>query len=378
MKRILSVVAVMLLCSAMMFPIHAGAVGNQITSGETVHCNLDDSSESYTITVNGDSDMRVRLEKSEASPVYIKVTDSNGTPITPYNWSSWCYRDSNGNHYLQNGGTAGGTFAYHLKKGDYTIELSSRQSLVTATVWLSGRSNSAIISGEPIYDSIDWSSPKSYTIASSGDGDMTVEFEKDGDVMYIEVVDGNGTPVTPYEYSSDCNRNDNGYYYLKSSHDKGTFTYRVKKGNYTVSFSNPNDLCSLTATVTAPSAGLPSASGNSGNISVTVNGKAVNFDQPPIIVNDRTLVPVRAIFEVLGASVDWNNDTETVTSKRGNVTITLTIGSNIMYKNGTAITLDVPAQIVSDRTLVPVRAIAEAFDCNVDWNDNTQTVIITE
>lgn len=113
-------------------------------------------------------------------------------------------------------------------------------------------------------------------------------------------------------------------------------------------------------------------------VTVTINGNFVTFDQSPIIINGCTLVPVRAIFEALGTTVEWDEDTQTVTSKRGNVTITLTIGSNIMYKNGTPITLDVPAQIVSDRTLVPVRAIAEAFDCNVDWNDNTQTVIITE
>mgnify|MGYP000246646339 CR=1 FL=1 len=49
-----------------------------------------------------------------------------------------------------------------------------------------------------------------------------------------------------------------------------------------------------------------------------------------------------------------------------------------MYKNGKAVTLDVPAQLINDRTLVPVRAIAEAFGCNVDWNSNTQTVTITE
>lgn len=117
---------------------------------------------------------------------------------------------------------------------------------------------------------------------------------------------------------------------------------------------------------------------NSSNISVTVNGNAVTFDQPPIMVNDRTLVPLRAIFEALGATVDWNGETQTVTSTRDNTTVSLTIGSNIMTKNSISYELDVPAQIVGERTLVPVRAIAEAFGSAVDWNGETQTVIIND
>lgn len=56
----------------------------------------------------------------------------------------------------------------------------------------------------------------------------------------------------------------------------------------------------------------------------------------------------------------------------------MTIGSSTMQKDGKDITLDVPAQLINDRTLVPVRAIAEAFGCNVDWNGNTQTVTIKD
>ena len=112
-------------------------------------------------------------------------------------------------------------------------------------------------------------------------------------------------------------------------------------------------------------------------INVIINGKNIDFDQPPIMQNDRTLVPLRAIFEALGASVDWDDATETVTSKKDTTTLKITIGDNKLYKNGVAIELDVPAQIVNDRTLVPVRAVSEAFDCNVEWIDETKTVVIT-
>lgn len=113
-------------------------------------------------------------------------------------------------------------------------------------------------------------------------------------------------------------------------------------------------------------------------ITVIVNGKEVSFDQPPIIQNGRTLVPLRAIFEALNGTVDWDDTTKTVTSKRSDVIISLQIGSDQMIVNNEVKVLDVPAQIINSRTLVPVRAISEAFGCNVGWDGNTKTVTITE
>ncbi len=112
-------------------------------------------------------------------------------------------------------------------------------------------------------------------------------------------------------------------------------------------------------------------------ISVTINGAPVSFDQPPMIQNDRTLVPLRAIFEALGGTVGWDDATQTVTSTKGDITVRLTIGSNLLYVNGSKVTLDVPAQLVNGRTLVPARAVAEAFRCHVDWDDVNQVVLIT-
>jgi|GEM_PF-4294673 len=94
-------------------------------------------------------------------------------------------------------------------------------------------------------------------------------------------------------------------------------------------------------------------------ITVRINGSDITFDQPPIIEDGRTLVPLRIIFESLDAQVDWDPATQTVIGRKGDITISLQIGSNILVRNGVEITLDVPARIVNDRTLVPVRAIAE-------------------
>ena len=116
-----------------------------------------------------------------------------------------------------------------------------------------------------------------------------------------------------------------------------------------------------------------------GEVAVTLNGKVLVFpDQKPVIQSDRTLVPLRAIFEALGAEVDWDDEAKKVTSTKGDITISLIIGSDILYVNGAEVIIDVPAQIMNDRTMVPLRAIAESFKCNVDWDGETKTVIITE
>lgn len=113
-------------------------------------------------------------------------------------------------------------------------------------------------------------------------------------------------------------------------------------------------------------------------IKVSLNGGLLEFDVMPTTINDRTMVPLRAIFEALSASVDWNEQTQTVTSKKGNTTVTLTVDSDKMTVNNKTITLDSPATVVDNRTLVPVRAISEAFDINVDWDENNSLVILRE
>ena len=130
------------------------------------------------------------------------------------------------------------------------------------------------------------------------------------------------------------------------------------------------------ATGTTPG-GLPSGSGSPTNIRVFVDGVQLVFDQPPIIQNGRTLVPLRGIFEALGAHVTWDGPTQTVTAIKPGVVISLRIGSNILVRNNVNITLDVPAQILNGRTLVPVRAIAESFGADVLWDGPTYTVVIT-
>ncbi len=112
------------------------------------------------------------------------------------------------------------------------------------------------------------------------------------------------------------------------------------------------------------------------NKTMFVDDAQVELDVPAQLINDRTMVPMRAIFEALNATVDWDNDTETATAERAGIVIKIAINNNTMYVGENAVELDVPAQLVEDRTLVPVRAISEAFGCAVTWDEATETVII--
>ena len=114
------------------------------------------------------------------------------------------------------------------------------------------------------------------------------------------------------------------------------------------------------------------------DISVLINGKTTNFDVPPVIENGRTLVPLRAIFEALGADVEWLNDTREIVSQVQGKEIRLQINNKQANNKGVMTTLDVPPQIKEGRTLVPLRFIAESLDKNVEWKNDTRTVIIND
>ena len=109
-------------------------------------------------------------------------------------------------------------------------------------------------------------------------------------------------------------------------------------------------------------------------ITVWINNKKLLFDTKPEIQDARTLVPIRVIFEELGAMVSWSNNK--ITAKKGDSTVKLEIGSNIMYVNNKKVKLEVAPTIKKNRTLVPLRAISEAFNNNVIWNGNYKTIEI--
>ena len=118
-----------------------------------------------------------------------------------------------------------------------------------------------------------------------------------------------------------------------------------------------------------------------GNPMMTANGVEKEVDPgrgtAPVITDDRTLVPVRAIVEELGGSVAWEESTQTASFMYNEDVIRLTVGSTTAYLNDEVHTLDVAPVVINDRTMLPIRFIAESFKFSVDWNEEQQMITIT-
>lgn len=112
-------------------------------------------------------------------------------------------------------------------------------------------------------------------------------------------------------------------------------------------------------------------------IRVLLDGKSLSFEVAPINESGRVLVPMRRIFESLGATVHWDSTNRTATAVRNDRTVRLQIGAEEAFINDQAYELDVPGKIVGGRTLAPLRFVGEAFGADVKWDGTTQTVIIT-
>ncbi len=129
--------------------------------------------------------------------------------------------------------------------------------------------------------------------------------------------------------------------------------------------------------------GLSAAAAEAADIGVTVNGDAVYFDQPPVALDGRTLVPIRAVFEAMGCQVSYEAASQQVTIDKGGEQVVCWLGNDRYEKRvGGAVAasgqFDVVPQAINGRTLVPVRALSEAFGCDVEWDGDSNSVIIND
>ena len=243
--------------------------------------------------------------------------------------------------------------------------------------FINGESNDYSLSGSPVKNNV-------YQLYTKGGRFIQGSFNNNVDLCYRPVENGTivntvfpvscyahrfGTDAASVTYSIDGN-------FIGMS-GEAPFTVYADASAYVgthtlsaaVTFANGQTLnTSAQINISAPS----------DDVSVNISDEAVSFDRTPVIYNGRTMVPMRKIFEQLGADVDWDSSTKTVTGTRGDRKVQMTIGSRLMYVNGSQIILDTAPFILSDRTLVPVRAVAEGLGCDVSWNGDKRLVEITQ
>ena len=111
---------------------------------------------------------------------------------------------------------------------------------------------------------------------------------------------------------------------------------------------------------------------------VKVADEILGFETPPITESDRTLVPMRFLFEKLGAEVSWDQETETATAQKANTVLSFSIDQNNAVVNGQPAAMDVPARLVNDKTMVPLRFLSENLGYTVEWDEATRMATIKE
>lgn len=115
-----------------------------------------------------------------------------------------------------------------------------------------------------------------------------------------------------------------------------------------------------------------------GDIRVFISGKEIFFESPPVTEDDRILVPMRAIFEALNATVVWNQSLNSATVKKGDNVVTFTPGSYIFMIGSERYLFDVPAKVIKERMFIPLRAVSEILGYTVKWNSSANCVSLSE
>ena len=215
--------------------------------------------------------------------------------------------------------------------------------------------------------------------------------EISGNASYI--FDGLASSYNVNEFMNSIDGFDNPTYYVDeergdyANYGEGANVATVDNGEFVINITYENDIIDGNSYVDIwhnqtqenNSASTPNLI-EIDAISVLLNGSKISFDQEPININGRIMVPIRPIFEAMGYSVEWNGETHTATATKGRDMIIVQTDDEIInyYINSSAgiYECDVPPQIVSGRILVPVRAISESAGCNVDWDADNCSVII--
>ncbi|MBQ9134034.1 MAG: family 43 glycosylhydrolase [Clostridia bacterium] len=165
--------------------------------------------------------------------------------------------------------------------------------------------------------------------------------------------------------------------YADSTAEEGKTYYYRAYAYREEELSVPSEVVSAVASAAAASAGVELKM-TLGKTAYTLNGEQKTMDVAPIIRNERTMLPVRYVAEALGATIGWDGATSTATLTTADTEIKITVGAKDAIVNGKSVALDSPAFIENDRTYMPVRFVAETLGGTVAWDGATSTATITK
>lgn len=273
-----------------------------------------------------------------AGTYYIKVTGSPETVSMPYSFETT---------YLQ-----GANF-----------EKEPNDTLKEATAIELNKAYSGVI--EEYYDTWTYSGTSNDYFVFTLDKKTEIAAgikNKAGSTWYMELADAKGVQLLKH-YS---NPNSNSF----SSNVK-----TLEAGTYYIRMSGYNDAADKAYKFMVSDKGVKELRALN-DISVYIDGEHQAYTQPPVLENEATLVPMRAIFEKLGATVVWNSKNKVVTAKKGETEIKLTIDSKVATVNNKSIPLAQPAKVLNGSTMIPLRFVSEALDANIIWIQDTSTIYI--
>ncbi len=210
-----------------------------------------------------------------------------------------------------------------------------------------------------------------FTSQSSAPPKLAIISPQDGTVVYQSQI------VVTGKTDSDASVSVNGNSVSVSGDGTFTATVALSEGSNTIAIVANRNGAKTVAKINVKYVKAISMKLQIGNTNAIVNGEVVSLDSPPVIINNRTLVPLRFISESFGADVQWDPVLRIVSITFNDTKIILQIGNKFASVNGRKVVLDSPPQIINGRTMVPIRFIAESFNAHVGWDDTTKTITIT-
>lgn len=315
----------------------------------------------YKINTDSKGTINLRIEK-QAAPIEFQLLDKN------YNEVKDLKNDLMNNRVLETQ-VPWGTYYIKVKPlnwnntmtdGSYTITAIYPTAKVTHnqnfepndTIETAYRLHSGIEYPMNLTSNVD---TNYYKVVLNDEDQLVMSFKNITNPIIVQLLDENGASL--------------GFDYPDSTR---LFNQRLPKGTYYLKVTAAPGWTNQSTSTFTMEANFP----ENNNTTVNMNGVPLTFDQPPVISDGRTLVPLRKIMESLGAKVSWDDATQTVTATKGDTTVILTIGSTSAEVNGQFVTLDVPGVTMNGRTLVPLRFIGESLKTQVDWDKENFTINI--